>query len=112
MTRADLLIAADLPAEALSHYRIVGDPLAPLVGDPGALDHARAVFAPAPGEALPVIPLSAWTGTHPSASVQRGDSELHTEILRSAAGAQWPPVAKLTVPERIIASDPRVTSLS
>jgi hypothetical protein len=49
-----------IPLVSLSRYRILGDPLAPLIGDPHSLDKAQRVFAPAPDEVLPVIPLSSW----------------------------------------------------
>lgn len=63
-TLADLLLAADLTeTEATQTYRIIGDPLAPLVADPLAAERARAVFAPAPDDPLP--PLA--TGTEPVA---------------------------------------------
>jgi Peptidase family C25 len=64
MTLADLLFAARISGEALARYRIVGDPLAPLIGHSKSLDQARAVFAPAPNDILPVIPLSAWKEPH------------------------------------------------
>lgn len=47
----DLLLG--LPAALLPLYRIVGDPLTPLAGAPEAATHARAVFAPAPGDPIP-----------------------------------------------------------
>lgn len=72
MTLADLLIAANISTEALSRYRILGDPLAPLIGDPESLGHARAVFAPAPGDALPIVALSDWTGAHPQINPRTG----------------------------------------
>ena len=56
-TLADLLLAADLTeAEATQTYRIIGDPLAPLVADALASERARAVFAPAPNDPLPPLP--------------------------------------------------------
>lgn len=60
-TLAALLLAAPAPAGALDRYRIVGDPLAPLAGAPGCEAAARRVFAPGPDDALPVIPLGAWS---------------------------------------------------
>jgi hypothetical protein len=57
-TLADLLLEPGIPLESLSRYRILGDPLAPLIGDPHSLEKAQRVFAPAPDEVLPVIPLS------------------------------------------------------
>lgn len=59
-TLADVLLAPGVPLSPLSRYRIIGDPLAPLVGDPHSLEKARRVFAPAPDEVLPVVPLSSW----------------------------------------------------
>jgi hypothetical protein len=60
-TLAALLLAARVRAGALDRYRIVGDPLAPLAGAPGCEAAARRVFAPGPDDALPVIPLGAWS---------------------------------------------------
>ncbi len=60
-TLAEVLLAPRLPLNSLNRYRIIGDPLAPLIGDPDSLGKARQVFAPAPHEALPVIPLSSWS---------------------------------------------------
>jgi Peptidase family C25 len=57
---ADLLLAARVPRHILARYRVVGDPFAPLIGHAEAHVQARAVFAPAPDDPLPVIPLSAW----------------------------------------------------
>ena len=48
-------------APPLDRYRIVGDPLTPLAGAPGCDAAARRVFAPGPDDALPVIPLDAWS---------------------------------------------------
>ncbi|MGD0723168.1 MAG: hypothetical protein ABR970_19205 [Roseiarcus sp.] len=59
-TLAALLLACRWPAAVLARYRIVGDPLAPLLGAPGSLAAARAVFAPGPDDPLPVVPLAAW----------------------------------------------------
>ena len=56
-TLAALLLTAPVPAGALDHYRILGDPLAPLAGAPGSEAAARRVFAPGPDDSLPVIPL-------------------------------------------------------
>jgi hypothetical protein len=60
-TLAALLLAAPVRAGALDRYRIVGDPLTPLAGAPGCDAAARRVFAPGPDDALPVIPLDAWS---------------------------------------------------
>ena len=60
-TLADVLLAPGIPLSSLRRYRIIGDPLAPLIGDPHSLEKARQVFAPAPDEVLPVIPLSSWS---------------------------------------------------
>ncbi|HLJ87292.1 MAG TPA: hypothetical protein VKZ53_10755 [Candidatus Angelobacter sp.] len=60
ITLADLVSASGIPADGLESYRIAGDPLAPLLGDAGAMVKARAVFAPAPNDILPVVPLSSW----------------------------------------------------
>jgi hypothetical protein len=60
-TLAALLLAAPVRAGALDRYRIVGDPLAPLAGAPGCDAAARRIFAPGPDDALPVIPLDAWS---------------------------------------------------
>jgi hypothetical protein len=57
-TLADLLRAA--PVRLLRRYRIIGDPLVPLSGAAGSEDDARQIFAPAPDDLLPVIPLDAW----------------------------------------------------
>jgi hypothetical protein len=59
-TLGALLLACRWPPAVLARYRIVGDPLAPLLGAPGALAAARAVFAPGPDDPLPVVPLAAW----------------------------------------------------
>ena len=37
-------------------YRVLGDPLAPLLGAEGSLEKARAIFAPGPDDALPPLP--------------------------------------------------------
>jgi|SRR5580658_155729 hypothetical protein len=60
-TLADVLLGPGIPPAPLSRYRIVGDPLAPLIGDALSLEKARRVFAPAPDEVLPIIPLSSWS---------------------------------------------------
>jgi hypothetical protein len=53
---AELLLAAELTeAEAHGSYRIIGDPLAPLIGAPDSLRRAQAVFAPAPDDPLPPL---------------------------------------------------------
>lgn len=48
----DLLGLAEVPEEFYSHYRIFGDPAAPLIGAAHAEDAAGQVFAPAPDELL------------------------------------------------------------
>jgi len=60
-TLADVLLAPGVPLALLNRCRIIGDPLAPLIGDPHSLEKARRVFAPAPDEVLPVVPLSSWS---------------------------------------------------
>jgi hypothetical protein len=55
------LLAIQPGRRTLNQYRILGDPLTPLIGDPEAPEKAAAVFAPAPDDPLPVIPLSSWT---------------------------------------------------
>jgi hypothetical protein len=60
-TLGALLLAASPADRALHRYRIIGDPLARLLGAPGSIAAARSVFAPAPDDPLPVIPLGAWT---------------------------------------------------
>jgi hypothetical protein len=60
VTVADLLVAAIIPNAALRHYRIVGDPLAPLIGATDSVEKCRQVFAPNPDASLPLIPLSEW----------------------------------------------------
>jgi hypothetical protein len=57
-TLADVLLERGIPLGWLNRYRILGDPLAPLIGDPDSVEKARRVFAPAADEVLPVIPLS------------------------------------------------------
>jgi hypothetical protein len=57
---ADILLAPDIPCTALNPYRIIGDPLAPLIGHPQSLEHAQRILAPPPNVVLPVIPLSSW----------------------------------------------------
>jgi hypothetical protein len=59
-TLAEALLEPGIPLVSLSRYRILGDPLAPLIGDLYSLERAQRVFAPAPDEVLPVIPLSSW----------------------------------------------------
>jgi len=44
----------------LQPVRVVDDPLTPLVGPADSEVRARAVFAPAPGDALPPLPERAW----------------------------------------------------
>jgi len=57
-TLADVLLWPGIPLACLNRYRILGDPLAPLIGNPHALEKAQRVFAPAPDDVLPVIPFS------------------------------------------------------
>jgi hypothetical protein len=57
-TLADLLLVAQ--TRVLNRYRIVGDPLVPLCGAAGSEHDAHQVFAPAPDDLLPVIPLDVW----------------------------------------------------
>jgi hypothetical protein len=59
-TLGGLLLTCERMSAALARYRIVGDPLAPLAGAHGSGPAARAVFAPGPDDALPVVPLSDW----------------------------------------------------
>ena len=59
-TLADVLLERGIPVVSLNRYRILGDPLAPLIGDPHSLEKAQRVFAPAPDAVLPVISLSSW----------------------------------------------------
>ncbi len=49
-----------VPPDTLAHYRIIGDPLAPLVGARDALARSRAVFAPAPNDPLPPLAPGLW----------------------------------------------------
>ena len=60
MTISDLILSPDIRVDLLKRYRIIGDPLAPLIGAAGSVEKAQAVFAPAPDDVLPVIPFSAW----------------------------------------------------
>jgi hypothetical protein len=60
-TLADVLLTPGIPLVALNRYRILGDPLAPLIGDPHSSRKALQVFAPAPDEVLPVVPMSSWS---------------------------------------------------
>ena len=56
-TLGELLIASPLTdAQAFGPYRVLGDPLAPLLGAEGSLEKARAIFAPGPDDALPPLP--------------------------------------------------------
>jgi hypothetical protein len=55
----DLLSDPALPLPALNSYRILGDPMAQLIGDPECAFHSKKIFAPAPTDTLPIIPLSA-----------------------------------------------------
>lgn len=59
-TLASLLLACPWPENLAARYRIIGDPLAPLLAAPAAASHARSVFAPGPDDILPVIPLADW----------------------------------------------------
>jgi hypothetical protein len=59
-TLADLVGAEGVREWDLDGYRIIGDPLAPLIGHVDATEKALAVFAPGPDEPLPVAPLSSW----------------------------------------------------
>jgi hypothetical protein len=53
----ELLLAARLgDGQAFGTYRLLGDPLAPLLGAAGSLEKAKAVFAPAPDDCLPPLP--------------------------------------------------------
>ena len=56
-TIGDLLLHAGLTdRQADSIYRLIGDPLAPLIGAADSLERARQVFAPAPDDPLPPLP--------------------------------------------------------
>jgi peptidase C25-like protein len=57
-TLCDLLSDPALPLPALNSYRILGDPMAQLIGHPECASHSKKIFAPAPTDALPIIPLS------------------------------------------------------
>ncbi len=57
-TLCDLLSDPALPLPALNSYRILGDPMAQLIGDPECASHSRKIFAPAPTDTLPILPLS------------------------------------------------------
>jgi hypothetical protein len=59
-TLARLLLATPVSPHILARYRIIGDPLAPLIGHPESCARAEAVFAPAPDAILPVVPLCDW----------------------------------------------------
>jgi hypothetical protein len=59
-TLSGLLLSSCVPAALLNRYRIVGDPLAKLVGHQDSLQRAERVFAPAPDGELPIIPLASW----------------------------------------------------
>jgi hypothetical protein len=56
---SDLLTDPAIPLPALNSYRILGDPMAQLIGDPGCEQHSNKIFAPSPTDTLPIIPLSA-----------------------------------------------------
>jgi peptidase C25-like protein len=51
-----LLVAELTEAQAQSAYRIIGDPLAALLGAANSLGQAKGVFAPAPDDPLPPFP--------------------------------------------------------
>jgi hypothetical protein len=51
-TLASILSSAKISWLAIAAYRILGDPLAPLIGDVWAEEQARRVFAPAPDDHL------------------------------------------------------------
>ena len=56
-TLGELLLATPLnDAQAFGTYRVIGDPLAPLLGAKDSLAKARAIFAPGPDDALPPLP--------------------------------------------------------
>ena len=59
-TLASLLLACSWPPDLVARYRIIGDPLAPLLAAPAAAAAARAVFAPGPEDKLPVVSLADW----------------------------------------------------
>lgn len=59
-TVAELLVAANLTQLSLQRYRLMGDPAMPLLGAIAATTQAQQVFAPAPTDALPVLPLEQW----------------------------------------------------
>jgi len=61
-TLSELLLSQYISATTLRYYRIVGDPMAQLVGHPASLERAKHVFAPASGSDLPVIPFATWGG--------------------------------------------------
>ena len=58
-TLCDLLTDPAIPLPALNSYRILGDPMAQLIGDPECEQHSKTIFAPAPTDILPILPLSA-----------------------------------------------------
>ena len=55
----DLLSHPSIPVAALNSYRILGDPMAPLIGDSECGSRSRKVFAPDPKDELPLVPLGA-----------------------------------------------------
>lgn len=59
-TLCELILSSRVSIAALNRYRIIGDPLAPLIGATGSVEKAQGVFAPAPDSTLPVIPFSTW----------------------------------------------------
>jgi hypothetical protein len=66
LTLASLLSAPNIPPAVLRHYRVLGDPLAQLIGAVDSTEKCRRVFAPGADESLPVIPLSAWASDEAS----------------------------------------------
>jgi peptidase C25-like protein len=65
ITLCDLLSDPALPLPALNSYRLLGDPMAQLIGHPECASHSKKIFAPAPTDALPIIPLSQPLGFQP-----------------------------------------------
>ena len=59
-TVAELLVAANLTRLSLQRYRLIGDPAMPLLGAIAATMQAQQVFAPAPNDPLPMLPLELW----------------------------------------------------
>lgn len=54
-----------VPDEVLEHYRIAGDPAAPLIGAERSLEICRSVFAPAPDDLLELAALPLASATQP-----------------------------------------------